>query len=267
MTVKLRTICGAATAVLALTLAMPAHAHSNAGQMALALEGGLGFPIDGTMHGGANVDIANLGILNPALDGIPATLQIGERSQDDVYGRNWSIGAELSYGLSTNAELFGAFRYQEADGGRINVGQAVAGAPVNASLPVFGDFSDYKSLSGEIGVRYYMAAESTVSPYVAGRIGMARISEITSTFTVPDAGISLPDTPFSDSSWVLSAGADIGVSIRLSENVYLQPEVGLHYQDGPSGNDSALGGLGLASINDFGSRLTVPVRVRARFGF
>lgn len=257
----------AVAGVAAMAAASPAMAHTSAGQFSLGIDGGMDFAIDGTMHGGENVSIADLGILNPALSGIPAQLQIGERSQQDVYDDGWGIGAELGYGLSNSSELFGSVRYLEAKGNKINVGQAVAGAPVNASLPVFGDFSDYKALSLEVGFRQYLMPESGISPYLAGRVGATRVSEISSTFTVPDAGITLTDTPFSKSSWVLSAGADLGLSIKLSDGFFLQPEVGLHYTDGAGGDDSALGGLGLSSINDYGSRLSVPVRVRAKFAF
>ncbi|KPL69729.1 hypothetical protein SZ64_17965 [Erythrobacter sp. SG61-1L] len=257
----------AGIAIFATVAASPALAHTKAGQFSLGVDGGMDFAIDGTMHGGENVDIADLGILNPALSGIPAELQIGERSQRDVYDDAWGIGAELAYGLSDSSELFGSVRYLEAQGNKINVGQAAAGAPVNASLPVFGDFSDYKALSVELGFRQYLMPDSGISPYIAGRLGVARLSEISSTFTVPDAGITLTDTPFSDSSWVFSAGADLGLSIKVNEGFFLQPEVGLHYADGASGDDSALGGLGLSSINDSGSRLSVPVRLRAKFAF
>lgn len=256
-----------AASIAVIAAASPAMAHTNAGQLSIAVDGGVDFAIDGTMHGGEDVQIANLGILNPALNGIPATLQIGERSQQDVFDDGWGIGAELGYGLSNSSELFGSVRYLEAKGNKINVGQAAAGAPVNASLPVLGDFSDYKALSVELGFRQYLMPESGISPYLAARVGVTRISEISSTFTVPDAGITLSNTPFSDSTWAVSAGADLGLSIKLSEGFFLQPEVGLHYTDGASGDDSALGGLGLSSINDYGSRLSVPVRVRAKFAF
>jgi hypothetical protein len=217
------------------------------------------------MHGGANAPIADLGALNPALAGVPATLQIQSRSQKDVYDYGWSLGGEIGYGVSDNGEVLLSARYLKAKGDRINVGGAAAGAPVNATLPVIGDFGDYKALSLELGYRQYFGSGDGMRPFVTARAGATRISKISADFTVPDASIALNGVPFSKSSWALSGGADLGLAIPLGENVSLEPEVGIHYTKGASGNDSALGGLGLGSINNKGERWSVPVRVRMKF--
>jgi hypothetical protein len=244
-------------------LASPAFAQMEAGDWSVSLSGGGSFAIGGTMHGGANAPVANLGALNPALDGIPATLQVQERSQNDVYDTGWSIGGEIGYAVSSSGEILLGVRYLEANGNRINVGSAAAGAPVNASLPIFGNFGDYKALSIEVGYRQYLSS-AMIKPFIAARAGTTRVSDIAADFTVPDAGIALNKVPFSDSSWVFSGGAALGVSVPLGDKVSIEPEVGIHYTDGAKGNDSALGGLGLGGINDAGERWSVPVSVRLK---
>ena len=242
----------------------PAVAQMTPGSVSLSLNGGGSFAVGGTMHGGANAPVADLGALNPTLAGIPATLQIQDRSQNDVYDTAWSIGGEIGYALNERAEALLGVRYLKASGNRINVGAAAAGAPVNASLPVFGNFGDYEALSLELGYRQYLGAMGGVTPFVSGRAGATRISAISADFTVPDAGITLANVPFSKAGWAFSGGAALGVSVPLSEKISLEPEVGIHYTDGAKGNDAALGGLGLGSINDKGERWSVPVSLRLK---
>lgn len=249
---------------LAAAALVPAAAHAEAGAVTFSISGGGDFAIGGTMHDGANAAVADLGALNPALAGIPATLQIERRSQNDVYDNAMSLGGEIGYGLSDSSEVLFSVRYTKAKGNRIQVGGAAAGAPVNATLPVYGDFGDYKSLALELGIRQYFGSEG-VRPFIAGRVGATRISAIAADFTVPDAAIALNGVPFSKASWAFSGGADLGLSIPLAQGVMLEPEVGLQYTSGANGDDSALGGLGLGGINDKGERWGVPVRVRLKF--
>jgi hypothetical protein len=263
---KFRKTMMAGSAILGLSILTPvAHAQMAAGDVSLSVSGGANLAVGGTMHDGANAPVANLGALNPDLDGIPATLQIQDRSQNDVYDTGWNLGAELGYALSDSGEALLGVRYLKANGNRINVGGAAAGAPVNATLPVFGDFGDYKALSIELGYRQYLGDTSGVTPFLSGRIGTTRISAIQANFTVPDAGITLNNVPFSKSSWVVSGALAVGVSLPLGERVRLEPEVGLQYIDGAKGSDAALAGLGLGGINDKGNRLSVPINVRLKF--
>lgn len=245
-------------------LASPAMAQMTPGSWSVSIGGGGSIAVGGTMHGGANAPVADLGALNPALAGIPATLQIQERSQNDVYDTGWSIGGEIGYALSDSGEALLGVRYLKANGNRINVGAAAAGAPVNASLPVFGNFGDYEALSIELGYRQYLGNAGGFTPFVSARAGTTRISGISADFTVPDAGIALNNVPFSKASWVFSGGAALGVSVPLGEKISLEPEVGIHYADGAKGNDAALGGLGLGGINDKGQRWSVPISVRLK---
>lgn len=47
----------------------------------------------------------------------------------------------------------------------------------------------------------------------------------------------------------------------------VQAETGVRYISSLSDDDSAIGGLGLASINGVGDRTYVPVTLRAKFAF
>lgn len=269
-----RAVLLASTLLAAGALATQASAAPlEQGALALTLEAGTDFSLDGDVHGGATAPVASLAALNPNLPGVPAELRIGARSFDRIYGETLSFGLEGAYGLGSNREAFFTLRYATADEGRTEVGSAFVPA-LNASVPVNGSFSDYKATSVEAGLRQFFG-EGDFRPYVAARAGVAFVDDIKASFTVPvPAGVGaepndivLSNVPFYDSSTSWRAGVDAGIAYAVSEKVSLMGEVGLTYQGDLDGDDTAIGGLGLASINNKSDQLTGSFRVRARFAF
>lgn len=259
-------ICGAAALFSAATLvATPSLAGPNAGSFSFSLRGGPEFSVNGDVHGGTMAPIADLGVLNPALSGVAATLDIGSRSWKDVYGTLYNFGGELGYGLSDNSEVFGIVSYNWGSGDRLQVGDAVVPA-LNTSLPVFGKFDKFKAWGIEAGYRQYFGSGG-FRPYAAARLGMQFVQSIGATFTVPDAAITLANVKFYDSSTVFTLGADVGVEVMASDNFSLSLETGVRYATGLSDDDSSIGGLGLATINDEGKRLSIPVSARLTVSF
>ena len=242
-----------------------AHAAPEKGGISVRVLGGADFPVAGTFHGGANAPIADLGALNPSLAGVPATLAIEERGNRRLYNGSLGAGAELGYGLSDTAELFGSFRYQRNKRSTIPVGNAVVPA-LNASLPVFGDFGKLQAYSGEIGYRQFFS-RGTIQPYAAARAGVTFTDGIQANFRVPDANIALNNVPFYKNSVSATLGGDIGIAIPVSTGVELNLETGIRWTSGLRGDDTALAGLGLASINNAGARWDIPARAGLTFRF
>lgn len=73
-------------------LASPALAAPESGRFSMSVLGGLDKPLSGDVHGGATVDVPDLGPLNPALAGVDAQLRIRSRGHDEIYGRARSLG-------------------------------------------------------------------------------------------------------------------------------------------------------------------------------
>jgi opacity protein-like surface antigen len=254
-------------ASLSLAVSAPAFAAGpQQDKFSLSFFGGLDMPVSGDVHTGATALVPDLGPLNPDLEGIDAELRIGARGHDRIYGLATSLGGEFGYGFSDRSEIFGQVRYTTADEGSLRVGGAFVPA-LNTELPVFGTFTDYKSLAVEVGYRYYFMDSGHARPYVAGRLGATRTDGIRATFEIPDAGISIVDVPFTEKKWAGSAGLDVGVNIPVSERFSISAETGVRYIADLSGDDSAIGGLGLGSINDAGKRVSVPFTLIGRFDF
>ena len=255
------------TAPFAALLATSAHAAGpEAGRFSMSLIGGIDVPLSGDVHDGAVAAVPDLGPLNPALTGIDAVLRIGDRGHDRIYDVAGTVGVEFAYAFDDRSELFGQVRRTEADDGTVRVGGAFVPA-LSAELPVFGTFSDYKALSAEIGYRYYFGTPGYARPFVGARAGAVRVDEIRATFEIPDAGITIADAPFYESGWIATGGLDLGVIMPVSERFSVTLASGVRYIADLKDDDSAIGGLGLAAINDTGSRFSVPVTLSARWDF
>jgi len=254
-------------APLAALIATSAHAAGpETGRWSMAVLGGLDVPLNGDVHDGAIAAVPDLGPLNPALAGVDAELRIGARGHDRIYDTASTLGLSFGYGLSENSEIFGQVQQTRASKGMVQVGGAYVPA-LATELPVYGAFDTYKALSAEIGYRHYFGQAGTVRPFVGARIGGTQTDAITATFTIPDGGITIADAPFYDKGWTVSGGLDVGVLMPVSETFSVTVATGLRYSGELKDDDSAIGGLGLARINDTGSRLSMPVTATLRWDF
>lgn len=260
----------AAGSLLVLAASLPALAAPSggpkAGEWSFSLSGGPDFVLDGDVHGGTNAPVADLGPLNPSLAGVAATLQIESRDYDDVYGTLYAVQGEFAYGLDSRSEMFGALTYGWADGGRLQVGGAAVPA-LNTTLPVLGRFDDFKYWGLDAGYRYYLGDGGDFLPYVAGRASVQWVDKINATFTIPDANIALNNVRFYGDSTVWGAGLDVGFLWNVAPALSVGLETGLRYHGDLNDDDGDIGGLGLSSINNAGSRWSVPVKARVRFSF
>ena len=66
---------------------------------------------------------------------------------------------------------------------------------------------------------------------------------------------------------VFAAVVDAGSFVRASEALDMSKPAVSRYVADLEGDDSAIGGLGLGSINDTGKRVSVPISIAARFDF
>jgi hypothetical protein len=250
-------------------IATSASAHAagpEAGRWSFSVLGGLDMPLSGDVHGGTVANVPDLGPLNPALAGVDAQLRIGAREHDRIYDTANSIGLAFGYGLSDRGEIYGQVQQTRASAGKVQVGGAFVPA-LDTELPVFGAFDSYKALSAEIGYRHFFGQAGSARPFVGARIGGTQTDAIKATFTIPDGGITIANAPFYDKGWTVSGGVDLGVLIPVGDTFSVTLATGLRYSGDIKDDDSAIGGLGLGSINDTGSRLSVPLTASLRWDF
>jgi hypothetical protein len=236
----------AAAAVAALAPAA-SRAEGIEGRWSLSFQGGTDVELSGNVHeGGAGTVL-----------GLPTNVEA--KSFSDVYDPSFRGQASIGYGIGPKSEIFLRGSYYKMSSSTLQVG-TVAGLALNA------DFADYKEWGAEIGYRYYFQADQPFKPYLALAGGLRFVSELPSTFSVPQADVVLSDVPFYDKSTVGVFGADLGFSYDLNESVALGLEAGIRYQTTPSDLEG-LAGTGLEPINDTGSRWSVPLLASVTFRF
>jgi hypothetical protein len=222
----------------------------------------------GDLHGGTTSVVSDLSALNPGIPAVPATLNIRSRKYSDVYDAPVTISGELSYGVNDNLEVFGAVNYSKSDGSRIQVGTADVAA-LNATLPVFGEFGDLKNLGLEVGARYFFGDGDYV-PFVGGSIGVVQQDALKASFTIPGApagGITIANVPFFKKTNSMTASVEGGIAMNFSDTLSGRISVGARYTAAFKGDDSALTGLGLQTINNGSERWTYPVKASLAASF
>lgn len=232
----------------------------------MALSGGIDVPVSGDVHGGAVAAVPDLGPLNPALAGVDAELRIGARDHGRIYDNASTVGLAFGYGLSDSSEIQLQVQQTRASRGTVQVGGAYVPA-LATELPVMGTFDTYKALNVELGYRHFFGQPGSARPFVGARLGATQNDAINATFNIPDADITIANAPFYDKGWVVSGGVDMGVLMPVSDTFSVTLAAGVRYHGDLKDDDSAIGGLGLARINDTGSRVSVPVSATLRWDF
>jgi hypothetical protein len=217
------------------------------GRWSLTVTGGASLLTGGEFHEGGRGTVL----------GLPTS--VDAKNNGDIFdpGIGWRAG--LGYGVSRKVEVFGDFAWKRASASELSVGNV-------ASLDLRAAFGDYTSYGAEGGMRFHLAPDTRVRPYLAALAGFRRVESIPGTFTVPAAGVTLPDTPFFADSVVPVFGGGAGVLLAVSSRVSVGVEGGLRYHTDLTDTEG-LAGTGLENLNDAGYRWSVPISGVVRFEF
>ena len=180
--------------------------------------------------------------------GLPT--QVTAKSYGDVYGTGFYWAAGLGYRVAEQGELRIRGSYTSNPAERLQVGTV-------AGLPLFGLFDDYEAFGMDFGNRQYLG-RGRIQPFAGADVGFARLETVTSEFSVPAAGVVLPDVGFLDSSVVPAFGFSGGVQVQLSDRLALQGGVDFRWH-GDATDVDGLAGTGLEEINDETRRWSMPI--------
>jgi len=225
--------------VAALVVALsPVEAQAQSDRWSVSFDLGAQVALSGDLHGGGAGTVLNL------------PTQVQARSYGDIYGNGFYWAAGLGYRLGATGEFRVQGSYTDNPADRLQVGTV-------ASLPLFGLFDNYSAFGMDFGYRQYFG-NAMARPYVGASAGFVRVDRIQSEFSVPDAGVVLPNVDMYDSSLVPGLGFGGGVQINLSERFAVQGGVEFKWQ-GDATDIDGLAGTGLESINDESRRWSMPI--------
>jgi hypothetical protein len=182
---------------------------------------------------------------------------------EQAYSNHFSDALRLrvtgGIGIGYNKEAFATFAFD-----KINGTERVTGS--TGGYPLYTRFSNTQAYDFEGGLRYYFLPEGPTRTYVAGVAGLRYHRPISATIRVLELGLTLSDLNYFESSALVIAGADTGVSRDVSDHLALGAELGLRFQ--PKLNPApVLPGTGLEGINDTGSRWSLPISLFASWRF
>ncbi len=255
-----------------------------------------------SIGGGIDVDLdgpnLNNGFLHDFRAGtpggfFPARVDSKSRDWSDGYDDAWRVQGEIGYALTQHLEVFGLFKYAQADAsGRVTGSHLI----VDARPFVFSDFptsiafdGDYSSYGGELGFRFFfLPKEARVRPYVSFSGGATHVDGIGATIFVDASEFGGPSDleiyrgGFFNDSWVGTASALLGVEVNLACHWAVGVNGGVRYQsrleqddrdfDGlriiPGGAPAAISLRAFKQVNDdAGDRWAVPVTGYVKFRF
>ena len=222
-------------------------------------------PVDETrwvLDFGVGIDVSINGNVNSGaigrLDGQAAAIL------PNPYGEVFGTGMHFKFGggyvLNPESELRGVFTYQSADADLVRLGDV-------GPSSLYGQYSDYKTLSLDLGYRRYVPLPNTaIRLYGEGTLGFAFIDEINVLLAAPQANLVDDQTDFYDQTAAFTLGLNFGALFPVASKVHLTAQVGLRRVSGLSEVDQLVG-TGLEDINNDSARLTFPIVVGVRFGF
>ncbi len=230
-------VCVCAAVVVA-AVCGATSASAQTGPWSVSFDLGAQVPLAGDFHGGGTGTVL----------GLPTV--VASKTYQDVYGPGFYWAAGLGYRVGARGEVRVGGRYTSNPAESLQVGTV-------AGLPLLGLFDDYKAFGMDFGYRQYLTA-GKARPYVGADVGFVRLQTVTAEFSVPAAGVVLPDVDFHESSVVPAFGLGAGVQVQLSDWLAVQGGVDLRWH-GDATDLDGLAGTGLESINDESARWSMPV--------
>jgi hypothetical protein len=197
--------------------------------------------------------------------GVIGTLQgqttaILPQSYGDVYGTGIEFHFGGGYALNEESELRGIFVYQSVDANLVRLGDIGASS-------LYGKYSDYKSLSLDLGYRRYVPVTTpNLRVYGEATVGIGFIDRINVQLAAPQSNTVFNNTDFYDGTATFTMSINAGVLFRVAEQVDLNAQIGLRRLSGLADVDQLVG-TGLEDLNNDSARLTFPIVVGLRFRF
>jgi hypothetical protein len=226
-----------ATVLAALLAPGVARAEGLQGRFTVAFQAGTESMLGGDLMKGAE----------GSLLGKPVTIE--SKRYKDVYAPDLRLQGLLGYGIGERTEIVARGTWYKADATAVQAG-------TSNGNPVFAFFDPYEEVGLEVGLRFYISAAGRLRSYVAPVVGARFLSEVLVSFSVPDAGSSISNVPFTAKSTVPVFGLDLGFTFDLGSRFFVGVDTGLRYQTAPS---QLNGLLTLTGIDDSDGKWTAPV--------
>ena len=239
-----------ALSLLLLAPASTALAQSAGTESPWSIDVGIGW--DNGISG--NINSSGIGQINNQVVVVTAN------SYEDVYGTGLHLRFGGAYAMNDSREITGTFTFQSLD-----ADQVTPMGDIGVSN-LYGQYTDYQTLSLDIGLRQYMNVSSAIRVYGEGTIGIGFLDKTDVTLVAPGANFSGQANDFYDQTAAFAFGANVGMLFPAGGGLGFFGQLGLRWMSGMDEIDD-LDATGLAQINDKSSRWTLPFVAGIRYRF
>lgn len=241
------------------------------GKFSVSPMAGTSFTVGGDFVNAAEETFAVAGTIGGAAFSVNIGFKTEERDFGDVYDQPIVVGLGLNYGLSSNGEVFGSFRYVHAGGDKFDALNVTAAGTIDGTAfaigaVLTGEFDSYNEFGVDVGYRHFFNPGQKFRPFVSIGAGLKRVddSDLDLTFN----GTSVAKIKFFDSAITYTVGLGLGFRYDMAKGVAVGLETGIRYEGDLDDDDTDLTGLGsFENVNDDGNRLEIPLMARVTIEF
>lgn len=260
-----RLYLSAALLALAGTHAAMASAYDES-QWVTTFIGGTHLVPRGNFQDATAGSLSDLGALNGAYAGNPATVGIDRLSFHDAFTAGPSFGIEVANVADSNVQPFVRLEYSELRGRTQRIGE-LASPALASPAGIRGDFNDVNSWSLNFGARHFFSDTGTVRPFLAGYIGANRTDEMRATFSVDGLQTGLGSEVLLPRKTRFDGGIEGGVSVKIADQADLRLSVGADYVAARHKDITALAPLGVSEVRMTDQRWSIPVDLGLSYRF
>jgi hypothetical protein len=240
-------------------------ATGDEGHWVTTFTGGTDLIAHGTLQEHAVGSLADLGSLDPANAGDPATTSLRSLSMHDAFRLGPAMGLELGYMTDANLEPFVKLEYSQLRGRDERIGELTSPTMLTPA-GINGNFDDMNSWALNFGTRYFWNNGGTVRAYLAGFMGADRTQAMRAHLSV-DGMANLGSEELLPEQTRFDAGLEGGVNFQLANNADFRVSVGANYVDARKTTTDAFAPLGVSSVQMTEQRWSVPVDVGVNYRF
>ncbi len=198
----------------------------------------------------------------------PGPLNVHQIAMSQAYKPGYRGEAGITYDLNSKQSLTINGFYQQAKG-KSDV--EIANAPGGQFT---GQLSDYKAYGLDVGLRHNLGKTrmplfKTVQPYMEGRIGIARTSDIGMQNHRINGVNTVPSSfELYEGRYIPTASALVGVEKPINRHVSVGLETGIRYMGKSDSDDTFVSGfLPYSGMNNGSNRWSIPLQIRGRYRF
>jgi hypothetical protein len=232
----------------------------------LSVIGGDSVGMSGSLRAPRSTSV-DLGRFDPALTGVSGTASLDNLRYEDIFRRQYDVGAELGYSFDDNLQSFARFSYEGLGGRTHGFGELSSSASPSPEA-LTARFADADNFSFDLGGRYYWLTGTDWKPFAGASLGATHLDGTRANIASTNGSLELQDVRFTRPGTVFSQTLEAGVEYNPSTALGVRLGVDAQHTGAPpSADDPRLAALGVNAGHDAESRWSFPVTLAASYHF